>query len=149
MRLGSVRLSVVLALAFFVGGGLPHARAASTEIKAVNGGHYVTNAEINRTRIKVLVDTGASAVALSYEDAQDAGLHPGSLDFNIPVSTANGQTMAARVVLRTVEIDGVSVDDVEGMVMPEGAMQGSLLGMSFLSRLSSFRVEDGVLSLKN
>jgi aspartyl protease family protein len=65
------------------------------------------------------------------------------------VSTANGQAMAARVTLRRVEIDGVRVDDVEGMVMPEGAMRGSLLGMSFLSRLSGFKVEDGVLHLKN
>jgi aspartyl protease family protein len=149
MRPGSIRLSIGLALVFLVGGGLPHAHAASTELKAAGNGHYVTDAEINHTRIKVLVDTGASAVALSYEDAEDAGLHPGSLDFNIPISTANGQAMAARVTLRTVEIDGVSVDDVDGMVLPEGAMQGSLLGMSFLSRLSSFRVEDGVLSLKN
>jgi aspartyl protease family protein len=149
MRLGSIPLSFALAFGFFIGGGLPNAWSASTELKAVDGGHYVTKADINNSTITVLVDTGASAVALSYEDAQNAGLHPGSLDFNIPVSTANGQAMAARVTLRRVEIDGVRVDDVEGMVMPEGAMRGSLLGMSFLSRLSGFKVEDGVLHLKN
>ena len=48
-----------------------------------------------------------------------------------------------------VEIDGVRVSDVQGVVMPEGVMRGSLLGMSFLSKLQSFKVEDGVLYLKN
>jgi predicted aspartyl protease len=38
---------------------------------------------------------------------------------------------------------------VQGLVMPEGVMRGSLLGMSFLSKLKSFKVEDGVLYLKN
>jgi aspartyl protease family protein len=149
MRARSIRLSLALAMAFFVGGGLPHARAATTELKAGDNGHYVTDAEINHATIRVMVDTGASAVALSYEDADDAGLHPGSLDFNVPISTANGQSMAARVVLRSVKIDGVGIDDVEGLVLPEGAMQGSLLGMSFLGRLAGFRIENGVLSLKN
>jgi aspartyl protease family protein len=96
-----------------------------------------------------MVDTGASAVALSYEDAQDVGLHPGNLDFNIPVSTANGVVKAAGVSLDKVEIDGVRVSDVQGLVMPEGVMRGSLLGMSFLGKLKSFKVEDGVLYLKN
>jgi aspartyl protease family protein len=162
MRLGSIRLSLVLAAAFFIGGGLPHARSdetapmkpmirlmAATELKAVDNGHFVTEAEINRHTIRVLVDTGASAVALSYEDAQAAGLHPNSLDFDVPVATANGVTKAARVMLDQVEIDGVGVSDVEGMVMPRGAMEGSLLGMSFLGKLRSFKVEDGVLHLKN
>ena len=51
--------------------------------------------------------------------------------------------------LRRVEIDGVTVRDVEGMVLPAGSMSVSLLGMSFLSHLRSFRVEDGVLRLED
>jgi aspartyl protease family protein len=159
MRLGSLRLSVCLALGFIIGGGLPKAWSeppvqafelkAVTELKAVSNGHYVTDAEINNRTIKVMVDTGASAVALSYEDAEAAGLRPKSLDFNVGVSTANGATQAAMVMLSSVEIDGVKVRDVQGLVLPRGAMRGSLLGMSFLGRLSSFKVEDGVLHLKN
>jgi aspartyl protease family protein len=121
---------------------------SATELKANGSGHFVTTAAINGTDIKVLVDTGATVVALSYEDASDVGLHPRNLTYDVPVSTANGTTQAARVRLDKIDIDGVRVEGVEGLVMPEGALNGTLLGMSFLSRLSSFRVEDGVLYLK-
>lgn len=123
--------------------------AAATEIRADERGHFFATAEIDSTAIDVLVDTGASAVALSYEDAERAGLHPRSLSFDVAVNTANGVTMAARVKLRRVELAGVTVHDVEGLVLPEGQMRGTLLGMSFLSRLRSFTVEDGVLKLRD
>jgi aspartyl protease family protein len=122
---------------------------AMTELKAVNNGHFVTTAGINNRAVEVLVDTGASVVALSYEDAEKVGLKPRNLTFDVGVSTANGVTKAARVMLREVEIDNVRVSDVQGLVMPKGAMRGTLLGMSFLSRLQSFSVEDGRLILKN
>jgi aspartyl protease family protein len=123
--------------------------ASTAELKANGNGHFIVRAEINGRDIVVMVDTGATAVALSYEDAQEAGLKPGSLDFNIPIATANGVGKAARVKLDRVEIDGVRVYDVDGLVLPEGALRGSLLGMSYLSRLRSFRVEDGVLHLED
>jgi len=123
--------------------------ASATELKADSRGHFIVQAEINGQDIWVMVDTGATAVALSYEDAREAGLRPGSLDFNIPITTANGAAMAARVKLDRVEIDGVRVYDVDGMVLPEGALRGSLLGMSYLSRLRGFKVEDGVLYLED
>jgi aspartyl protease family protein len=150
---------LALVLLFTIAGGLPGilpTRAAemlqlnaATALKAGQNGHFIVKAEINGRDVRVMVDTGASAVALSYEDAQDVGLHPGNLDFNIPVSTANGVVKAAGVSLDKVEIDGVRVSDVQGLVMPEGVMRGSLLGMSFLGKLKSFKVEDGVLYLKN
>lgn len=122
---------------------------AVTELKANPNGHYVAEAEINGATILVMVDTGATGVALSYEDAEKAGLRPRGLDFDVPVNTANGMVKAARVTLRRVEVDNVRVRDVDGLVLPEGAMQGSLLGMSFLGRLSSFKIENGVLYLRN
>jgi aspartyl protease family protein len=159
MRLPGALSPLVLAFLFMVAGGLPGVSQttaaemlqlkAATALKAGQNGHFIVKAEINGRNVKVLVDTGASAVALSYEDAKDIGLHPGSLDYNVPVSTANGMVKAAGVNLDKVEIDGVRVSDVQGLVLPEGAMRGSLLGMSFLSKLKSFKVEDGVLYLKN
>lgn len=147
------RLAPGLAVALLMmPGGSPAAELklmAMTELKAGQGGHFVTPADINGTTIRVLIDTGATAVALSYEDARSVGLRPGSLDYSVPVATANGVTRAARVRLRKVVIDGVSVEDVDGLVLPEGALEGTLLGMSFLGRLSSFRVEGGVMYLKD
>ena len=153
--------SIVLAILLTAGAGLPGLvplsqsqvtplqLMAMTELKAVNNGHFVTSAAINNRAVEVLVDTGASVVALSYEDAEKVGLKPKNLTFDVNVSTANGVAKAARVMLREVEIDNVRVDDVQGLVMPKGAMRGTLLGMSFLSRLQSFSVEDGRLILKN
>ncbi|MBC8036513.1 MAG: TIGR02281 family clan AA aspartic protease [Rhizobiales bacterium] len=130
--------------------GIPELRLMpATELKANASGHFITKASINGSDITVLVDTGATTVALSYEDAEDAGLRPGHLDFNVPVSTANGVTKAARVKIDHIAVDGVEVENVDGMVLPEGALKGTLLGMSFLSRLRSFRVEDGILYLKD
>lgn len=122
---------------------------SATELKADRNGHYITEADINGTSILVMVDTGATGVALSYEDADKAGLRPRSLDFDVPINTANGMVKAARVTLRRVEVDNVRVRDVDGLVLPQGAMRGSLLGMSFLGRLSSFKIENGVLYLRD
>jgi aspartyl protease family protein len=122
---------------------------AMTELKSGENGHYFVTVSINNTNVEAVVDTGASAVALSYEDAEKVGLHPHSLNYDIVVSTANGQVKAARTTLSRVEIDNVRVDNVDAMVLPEGALHGTLLGMSFLSKLSSFKSENGVLTLKN
>jgi aspartyl protease family protein len=152
--------SIALAFAFLASAGLPGWSVSTpapaplnlmalTELKAGQSGHVVVRAEINGKSTQVLVDTGASTVALSYEDAQNAGLRPNTLNFNIPVNTANGQTMAAEVTLRSVRIDSIRVDDVKGMVLPKGALKGTLLGMSFLGRLRSFKMENGYLVLRN
>lgn len=122
---------------------------AMVELDAARGGHYTTQAQINNSSIEVLVDTGATAVALSYEDAQTAGLQPNTLTFNVPVNTANGTGYAARVKLRKVSIGNVRVTDVDGLVLQKGVFSGTLLGMSFLGRLRSFSIENGKLILKN
>jgi aspartyl protease family protein len=158
--------SITLAALFMISAGLPglspmlQSQAETSypftynlfsleRLDAGSGGHFTTTAQINNSAIEVLVDTGATAVALSFEDAQKAGLQPNTLKFDIPVNTANGTSYAARVMLRKVSIGTVRVTDVEGLVLPKGAFHGTLLGMSFLGRLSSFSVESGTLILKN
>ncbi len=122
--------------------------AVRTEIKSGANGHFFTTAQIDYTPITVLIDTGASMVAMSYADADKAGLHPFSLDYTVPVSTANGVVKAAMTKLQRVEIDNIVVYDVDALVMPQGVLKGTLLGMSFLSRLSGFGIHDGVLTLE-
>lgn len=124
------------------------ASARTVEIKAGAHGHFVTSAEIDNTPVTVLVDTGATKVALSYEDAERIGLKPFALDYEVPVSTANGTAKGALVTLSKVEIDNLVVRDVEAIVMPKGVLAGTLLGMSFLSKLSLFRIADDTLYLK-
>lgn len=129
--------------------GTTAAVADTARLEMSGNGHFVSKARINGTSIRVMVDTGASTVALSHEDARRAGFRPDDLDFEVPVSTANGIVKAARVKIDRVEVGGILVERVEGMVLPKGALSGSLLGMSFLSRLESFEVRDGVLHLRN
>ena len=125
---------------------MPGALPRLTELKANGQGHFVTMAEINGRAVRVMIDTGATTVALSFEDAEDAGLAAQRLDFNIPVATANGITMPPVSCSTGSRSMACACSDVEGLVLPEGAMRGSLLGMSYLIRLRSFKVEDGVLT---
>jgi aspartyl protease family protein len=157
------RFSKSLGLAFLmtVGAGLPGLKSFAdtqapvsqlfvvTELDANENNQFVTDADINGRSVKVLVDTGATAVALSYEDADRIGLRPRGLVFDVPIQTANGPGKAARVKLDKVKVKGVTVRDVDGMVLQKGALKGTLLGMSFLSRLRSFAVQDGKLVLEN
>jgi aspartyl protease family protein len=112
-------------------------------------GQFSTDVEVNGSRIsKMLVDTGATLVALSYEDAAAAGLFPAPADYKYQVSTANGVAHVARAKLVDVRIGNIVVHDVEAVVGERGALSGSLLGMAFLSKLSRFSVESGALVLK-
>ena len=110
------------------------------------GGHYFLTAEIGGADIDFLVDTGASLIALSYEDAERIGLDPDNLEYNGVVQTANGTTRVAPITLDTVRVGQLEVDRVEAIVS-KASMGTSLLGMSFLRRLESYRVEDGNLVL--
>lgn len=124
------------------GGSLSRVR-----LKADGRGHFVTHIEINGRSTKAVVDTGASSVAIPESVARKAGLFLKPADFNRPVSTANGTTYAAPVSLRRVQVDGLSVRDVEGIVLPDASLSIVLLGMTFLGKLSTFSIEDGTLLL--
>lgn len=118
-------------------------------IPADSLGQFVADAEINGAHIsKMLVDTGATLVALSYEDAATAGIFPMPADYKYQVHTANGVAHVARVKLNDVRIGAILVHDVDAVVGERGALSGSLLGMTFLSKLSRFSVEAGALALK-
>ena len=95
----------------------------------------------------MLVDTGAYSVALTAEDAERAGIRPFPSDYNQPVNTANGVVMAAKAELREVSLGPIHVRDVSTIVLPRGAGHISLLGMTFLKRLSGFQVLDNRLVL--
>ena len=119
-----------------------------TEIMAGRSGHYQAKVEIDGRQLDMLVDTGATIVALSNEDAGRIGVHPSQSDYTVPMSTANGVAKAARVRLREVRVGQVSAHDVEAVVMPAGLLRESLLGMSFLKQISGFEVASGRLVLR-
>jgi aspartyl protease family protein len=111
-------------------------------------GHFQADVLVEGVSLKMLVDTGASAVALTAEDADRAGIHPFPNEYKERVSTANGVALVARVELHQVTIGPIMVRDVPAIVMQPGASTVSLLGMTFLQRLSSFQIADNRLVLK-
>ena len=110
-------------------------------------GHFIADGLINGKRTRFLVDTGATDVALTIEDAERAGIDTRRLTFNVPYNTANGISMGAKVRIQKIEIGDVVVYDVDASVLPANG-GGSLLGMSFLNRLSSFEVRGNRLILR-
>jgi aspartyl protease family protein len=120
----------------------------SVTLAADPGGNFFVDASVNGTRLKMMVDTGASHVALSEKDARAAGIRVATSDFNSKSVTANGVVSVAPVLLRVVAIGDIALTNVQAIVIPEGRLAGSLLGMSFLSRLSRYEVYGGKLTLK-
>lgn len=113
------------------------------ELRAVENGHFQATAEVNGRDIEVMVDTGASLVALTWEDAERAGVFVTDKDFTHRVSTANGTARVAPVRLSKVSIGDITVRDVQGVVSERGALGVTLLGMSFLGRLDRVDMRSG------
>lgn len=111
-------------------------------------GHFQTDGRIDGQRINFMVDTGASLVALNERSAARFGLRPSRGDYNATVSTANGTVRAARTRIAMIELDGVTVRDVDAMVLPDEALSENLLGLSFLSKLKRFEYANGRMVLE-
>jgi aspartyl protease family protein len=111
-------------------------------------GHFFVDPTVNGTRLRMMIDTGASLVILSREDARRIGINPAPSEFTIRAATANGSVLMAPIVLKEVAIGDVAVRDVPAAVFPDDKLQVGLLGMSFLSKLSHFEVAGGQLVLK-
>ena len=98
-------------------------------------GYFETTVQIDGRSIDFLVDTGAQSVALRESDAARLGIHPSARDYNIRTQTANGTGRAARTRLNRVELKGITVYDVEAIVVPDDQLSTNLLGMTFMSRV--------------
>lgn len=123
------------------------AKGRIEELAAGADGHYYASAEINGRSFDVMVDTGASMVALTYEDAERAGLRLKPSDFTAQASTANGTAAVAPVVLDRVSIGRIMIRNVRAAVCERGRLEKTLLGMSFLSRLARVDISAGRLTL--
>jgi len=104
-------------------------------------GEFAIAGRVNGARVTFLFDTGASAVVLTAADARRAGVDAGRLTFDAPVTTANGPAMAAEVRLDQIAVGPIVMRNVAALVARPGALDESLLGMSFLERLKSYTVE--------
>jgi len=129
--------------------GASGATASGSEVRfALNQyGHYQINARINGVVVTCIVDTGASDVVLSPDDAHRVGFSTSSLDFSERAETANGIALVAPVTLGSLTVGPITVRGLPAKVT-QTPMTYSLLGMRFLNQLRGWRVEGQTLILE-
>jgi aspartyl protease family protein len=118
------------------------------EIVRGRTGDFQVAAQVNGSRVAMVLDTGASAVVLTQEAAKVAGLPLEVLSYSVNVDTANGRTRAAAVTLDRLAVGGIVERAVPALIAQPGQLRVSLLGMSFLNRLESWEVRGDKLVLR-
>ncbi|MEO0542756.1 MAG: TIGR02281 family clan AA aspartic protease [Pseudomonadota bacterium] len=111
--------------------------------------HFQALAKVNGKDQSFIVDTGASAVVLTYDSARNAGFDVERLSFSVPVATANGMARAAPVYIESLVIGEIERRNVRAMVAQNGKLFDNLLGLSFLNRLSGYDVRGSQMVLHN
>jgi aspartyl protease family protein len=126
-----------------VAGGLKSVRIRKNE-----AGQFIARGDIDGTQMPFLIDSGASAVILRNSDARKAGIDTSALDYTVPIKTANGETTAAAVRLRSLTIGTIRMEGVEALVAEPGSLNENLLGMTFLRRLRAYDFTGDFITLR-
>ena len=105
-------------------------------LDADRGGHFYLDGEANGAPVRFMVDSGASIVTLTADDARAAGIALRERDYDRPFSTANGTVMSAVTELPELIVEGVRLQDVTVAVSKPGALEVSLFGVNGLNRFA-------------
>ncbi len=109
-------------------------------------GHFYTDAIVNGKKLRFMIDTGASDVALTKKDAIALKIDFSKLKFTRIYNTANGSSAAAPITLQSFNIGPAAFRNIEGHI-GQGELDTSLLGMSVISRFKSFKIDKDLLTL--
>ncbi len=142
------RLLGVLVPGMPISGELTGESGNSVVIMRNGDGHFAVRAGVDGVPMMMLVDTGASLVTLTPEDAGRIGVKTANLDYGMPIETANGTIKAAPITIHRISIGTIARTDIKALVAPPGSLQESLLGMSFLNSLASYSISGDRLVLK-
>lgn len=121
-------------------------RAGKVELPRAPDGHYYVTADVNGVPIRFVVDTGATDLVLSREDALKVGIDAKDMAFYGRAQTANGTVRTAPIQIDSLSIGPIRDTNLRAWVT-EGEMSGSLMGMSYLQRYSRIEIADGALVL--
>ena len=116
------------------------------QLQRSEDGHFYLEAHVNGRPMLFMIDTGASDIVLSPDDAKRADIDIGSLVFNKMYSTANGIGRGAAVTLETIQVADSTFRNIAASVNQAG-MERSLLGMAFLNRFQRVQFEGNRLTL--
>jgi len=109
-------------------------------------GHFYADVSINNVPIHALVDTGASGIALSREDARRAGIATSAGMYDVIGEGASGAVQGEFVTIDSVSLGGTSASGMQAVVLDSGNL--TLLGQSFLSRFASVEIKDDTMVLR-
>ncbi|WP_282096547.1 retropepsin-like aspartic protease family protein [Epibacterium ulvae] len=123
-----------------------HQENGQINVPRARDGHYYLTLQVNDTPITFLVDTGATQMVLTQQDASQIGLKPDTLPYHGRAQTANGEVRTARVTLDSIDIGQVRDTNVIAYVN-QGELQNSLLGMGYLQRWQSIEIRNNELIL--
>jgi len=116
-------------------------------IAADERGHFTADFRLNGRSVDAMIDTGATLVAMNVSTARRIGIRILPADFKYTVKTANGEARAAGATVDRLQIGRIAIADVDAIVLDDAALEGTLIGISFLKRLSKYQVENGALLL--
>jgi len=117
-----------------------------TRVAIAPDGHFWVRAKVNGVTRRFLIDTGATLTTLSPEAADAAAVRPKRWGEKVRLSTANGETMADMVVIDTLKVGNIRAGHLDAVVAA-GLGDTNVIGMNFLTRLASWRVEGNTLIL--
>jgi len=116
-------------------------------IKMNDDGHFHTTALVNGVELEFLIDTGATHIVLTKNDAKKINYDLSKLVFWGKSDTANGVVKTAPIRLRSIKIGQYADTNILAYIN-EGVMRQSLLGMSFLSKFTSVEIQNNNLYLR-
>ncbi len=122
-------------------------RDPAVTIPASRDGHFYVTANVDGRDIRFLIDTGATAVVLTREDARRLGLNPASWEYTRTVQTVRGQIRLAPATLRRVRIGSLQTTNVAALIGDHTTAGISLLGMSFLQQVQRYEVRNNTMYL--
>lgn len=122
---------------------------ASVRLDMLSNGHFGARAVVDGVPVDFIVDTGATSTVLSAEDARRVGIDPQTLDYAIPISTANGVARAARATVGEIGVGSIVRRRLPVLVAAPGSLGQSLLGMNFIGSLSGFDMRRDVMILRD
>jgi len=119
----------------------------SVRAKMQSNGHFYFNTKMNGAPVKVMVDTGATGVAINRSTARRLGIKLTNADFKYKSQTANGIAYYASATIKEIKIGRVVVNNVRAAVLKDSSLSSTLLGMTFLRKLKKFEVSNSTLIL--
>lgn len=120
---------------------------ASTTMDRAGDGHFYADAKINGASVRLMIDTGASQVALTKADAQAIGLQFNDQEFTGTAQTAAGVVKIKPVTLGRLAVGNLEAQNVDAVIV-DSALSQSLLGQSWLSRVGTVTIEGDKMVLR-